>query len=151
MNAIELLRNDHSLVKSLFSKFDRAAKTDHQAKYDAFVQIRRELQVHSRAEEQIFYPAVKATNGEGQRLISNAVQEHGRIDLLLTEISRLKPTDSRFDENVETLMENVDHHVEEEEGEIFQFAEENFSEQQLGELGQQIERRKHSLDQEMAA
>ena len=48
-------------------------------------------------------------------------------------------------------MENVDHHVEEEEGEIFQFAEENFSEQQLGELGQQIERRKQSLDQEMAA
>jgi hemerythrin superfamily protein len=131
--------------------FDRAAKTDRQASYEIFVQIRRELQVHSKAEEQIFYPAVKAMNGNGQRLIVRALQEHGRIDLLLTEISRLKPTDPRFDETFETLMENVDHHVEEEEGEIFQFAEENFSEQQLAELGLQIERRKHSLDQEMAA
>jgi hemerythrin-like domain-containing protein len=69
----------------------------------------------------------------------------------MTQISRLKPTDKNFDEKMETLIESVDHHIEEEEGEIFRFAEENCTEEQLDELGQLIEERKRTLDQQMAA
>ena len=151
MNVLKILKKDHSNVQNLFGKFDRAGKSAYEKKADLFEKIRRELQLHSRAEAEIFYPALKAMNGEGRRLVSEAVKEHNDIDELLTQISRLKPTDKNFDEKVETLIENVDHHVEEEEGEIFRFAEENYSADQLEELGQQIEKRKKTLDQLMAA
>jgi hemerythrin superfamily protein len=151
MYVLKLLKKDHSTLQSLFSKFDRSGKSSHEKRGELFVQIRRELQIHSRAEEEIFYPALKALNDDGRRLVSEALKEHKDIDGLLTQISRLKPTDKNFDEKMETLIENVDHHVEEEEGEIFRFAEENCSEEQLEQLGQQIEERKKRLDQQMAA
>jgi hemerythrin superfamily protein len=118
---------------------------------DLLAQIRRELQIHSRVEEQIFYPALKALNGEGRRLASQALEEHRDIDALLTQIARLKLTDTNFEDRFEALVENVDHHIEEEEGEIFQFAEENCSQEQLEELGAQIDHRRRILDQQLAA
>ena len=151
MNVLKLLKKDHSAVQSLFSKFDRSGKASHEKKGELFVQIRRELQIHSRAEAEIFYPALKASSDDGRRLVSEALKEHKEIDELLTQISRLKATDKNFEEKMETLIENVDHHVEEEEGEIFRFAEENCSAEQLEQLGLQIEDRKKSLDQQMAA
>ena len=151
MNALKLLKKDHSTVQSLFGKFDRTGKSAHEKKDELFVQIRRELQLHSRAEEEIFYPALKALNGDGRTLVSEALKEHREIDQLLIQISRLKASDKNSDEKMEVLIENVDHHVSEEEGEIFQFAEENCSEEELEELGREIERRKRALDQQMAA
>jgi len=151
MNVLELLKEDHSNVKSLFEKFDRTDKSSQEKKTELFEKMRRELKLHSRAEEEIFYPALKALNGEGRRLVSEALKEHRDVDELLTQISRLKPCDKNFDDKMETLIENVDHHVQEEEGEIFRFAEENCSEGQLEELGQQIEDRKKTLGQQMAA
>jgi len=150
MNVLELLKEDHSNVESLFEKYDQTGKSSQEKKTELFEKIRRELQIHSRAEEEIFYPALKALNGEGRRLVSEALKEHRDVDELLTQISRLKPCDKNFDDKMETLIENVDHHVQEEEGEIFRFAEENCSEGQLEELGQQIEDRKKTLGQ-MAA
>ena len=151
MNVLELLKEDHSNVESLFEKYDRTGKSSQEKKTELFEKIRRELQIHSRAEEEIFYPALKALNGEGRRLVSEALKEHRDVDELLTQISRLKPCDKNFDDKMETLIENVGHHVQEEEGEIFRFAEENCSEGQLEELGQQIEDRKKTLNQQMAA
>ena len=152
MNVLKLLKKDHSSVKSLFRKFSRTGRSSHDRKTALFEQIRRELQIHSRAEEEIFYPALKAVNGaESRKLVSEALKEHKQVDELLTQISRLKPADKNFDEKIETLFESVDHHVEEEEGEIFQFAEEKFSEEQLEDIGRQIEERKKTLDRLMAA
>jgi len=151
MNVLKMLKKDHSTVQALFGKFDRTGKSAHDKRNELFIKIRRELQLHSRAEEEIFYPALKALNGEGRNLVSEALKEHKDIDELLTQISRLKPTDKNFEEKMEMLIENVDHHVEEEEGEIFQFAEENCSEEQLEDLGRQMDERKKTLDQQMAA
>jgi len=151
MNALKLLKKDHSIMRGLFGKFDRSGKSSHEKKAELFAEIRREWQIQSKAEEEIFYPALKALNGEGRRLVAEALKEHKDIDVLLTQISRLKPADRHFDEKMETLIENVDQHVEEEEGEIFRFAEENCSEEWLEELGRQVEQRKNILDRQMAA
>jgi hemerythrin-like domain-containing protein len=114
--------------------------------------MRRELQIHSRAEQEIFYPAIKAMNGtESRKLVTDALKEHKDVDELLTQISRLKPTDKSFDENIETLFEYVDHHIEYEEGEIFQFVAENYSEEDLNDIGKQIEERKRTLGRQLAA
>jgi hemerythrin superfamily protein len=151
MNALNLLKHDHASVKALISRFDSSRKTDVDTRIDLFSQIRRELQVHSRVEEEIFYPALKALNGEGRSIVSNAIKEHAEMDHLLIRISRFNRMDQNFDEAFEALVESLNHHVEEEEGEIFRFAEENFSEQQLEDIGWQIEDRKRSLGRQMAA
>ncbi len=151
MNVLKLLKKDHSNVQSLFGQFDQTGKSSHEKKGELFEKIKRELQIHSRAEEEIFYPALKSLNGEGRRLVSEALRENRDIDELLTRISRLTLADKNFDEKMETLIETVDHHVEEEEGEIFRFAEENCSQEELEELGRQIEERKKIIDQQMAA
>jgi len=152
MNVLKILKSDHSAVRSLFNKYSRTGKSSHEKRLELFERIRRELQIHSRAEEEIFYPAVKAKNGaESRKLVSEALKEHKDVDELLTQISRLKPTDKNFDEKMETLFENVDHHVEQEEGEIFQFVEENCSEEELNDIGMQVEERKKALDRQLAA
>jgi hemerythrin superfamily protein len=151
MNAINLLKKDHALIKSLFGRFDRAGKLEFDKRSDLFEQIRRELQIHSRAEEEIFYPALKALNGEGRSLALQAINDHRDVDQLLMQISRLNLRNKNFDEKFEALAESVDRHVDEEEGEIFRFAEENCSEQELEDLGRQIQERKRFLDRQLAA
>ena len=151
MNVLKLLREDHSKMQNLFEKFDLIGNFSYEKKGELFEKIRRELQIHSRAEEEVFYPAIKAFNGDGRRLVSEALKDHRDVDELLTRISRLKTADKNFDIKMEELIENVDHHVAEEEGEIFRFAEENCSEDQLEDLGRQIENRKKTLDRLMAA
>src|SRR4030095_13289385 len=88
MNALRLLKKDHSTVRSLFGKFDRMTKTAHEKRSELFVQIRRELQLHSRAEEEIFYSAIKALKTEGRDMVSEALKEHRDIDQLLIQLSR---------------------------------------------------------------
>src|SRR4029453_8539429 len=150
MNALNLLKKDHASVGTLFGRFERTGKTDLEKRNDLLAQIRREIQIHLRAEEEIFYPALKALNGEGRQLVSQALNDHKDINDLLTQISRLKLTAKNFDDRFEALIESVDHHVEEEEGEIFRFAEENCSEQELEDLGGQIQERKQFLDRQRA-
>ncbi len=151
MNALKLLSEDHSRVQNLFESLDGIDKSSYEKKSELFEKIRRELQIHFRAEEEIFYPALKAFNGEGRRLVSEEIKEHKDVAELLTRISRLKTADKNFEDKMEALIEQVDRHVAEEEGEIFRFAKENCSEDQLEELGRQIENRKKTLDQQMAA
>ena len=151
MNALNLLKKDHESVRTLFSRFERTSNTDLEGRHDLPAQIRSEIQIHSRSEEEIFYPALKALNGEGRQLVSQALNDHKDINDLLTQISRLKRTAKNFDDRFEALFEIVDQHVEEEEGEIFRFAEENCSEQELEDLGRQIQERKRVLDRQLAA
>ena len=149
MNALELLRKDHSFVRDLFNQFEHITAPEKRA--DKFAQIRRELYLHCRAEEEIFYPALKAMDGDGPRLVLAAIKEHQEIDDLLMRASRLKLHNKGFDSQFETLTELVDTHLAQEEGEIFRFAEENCSPKQLEEIGAEIDARRRTLDQEMAA
>jgi hemerythrin superfamily protein len=151
MHALKLLNEDHSIVRILFERLEGTEKAAHEKKNDLFAEIRRELQIHLKGEEEIFYPALKALNGGGWNLVSEALKQHKDIEQLLTQISRLKPSDRNYDEKIEMLIESVDRHFEGEEGEIFRFAEENCSLEQLEDLGRQIEERKKILDEQMAA
>jgi hemerythrin superfamily protein len=151
MNVLSLLKKDHDTVKALFAKFDRTGRTDYDRKWELFDDIRRELMVHSKAEEEIFYPALKALNGDGRKLVTRAVKEHRDVDELILQIARLDPVDEKFDDRVAALMEDVDHHIEEEEGQIFQFAKENCPEQELEEMGVEVEKRKSAIERQLAA
>jgi hemerythrin superfamily protein len=151
MNVLKVLKKDHLTVKSLYSKFDRTGRSSVEKRGELFEQIRRELLIHAQAEQEIFYPMIKAFDDKGRYLIVDAQAEHREIDQVLMQITRLRVQDPRFSEKMETLMDLVDHHFEEEEGQIFQFAEENCPTAQLEAAGTAMEERKRVLERELAA
>ena len=151
MDVLSVLKQDHETIKDLFSKFESAPKAAHDKKIALFEQIRFELTIHSKAEEEVFYPAVKAFDGEGRKLVTRALQEHKQVDDLLTQISRMSAADDRFDDKVLALIEDADHHIVEEEGKIFQFAKENCPPEQLDEMAIEVEKRKRARERQLAA
>lgn len=151
-DAIDLLKADHAAVKKMFAQEEKAAKHDGhgrhegQEKQDIFNQIRAALTVHATIEEEIFYPAVKKARSENvKHEVHEAYEEHKQIKSLLGEIARITSADETYDMKIKVLKENVEHHVKEEEGEMFPEAKEFLGEKRLVELGGQLEARKAAL------
>lgn len=118
-DAIALLIADHKRVKALFKKFETVHKKDTSAeKATLATQVCEELKVHTRLEEEIFYPAVRAALSADD-LLDEAEVEHASAKELIDQLERMTPKDALFDAKVKVLGEYVDHHVKEEEGELF--------------------------------
>jgi hemerythrin-like domain-containing protein len=145
MKATKLLEQDHKAVKNLFSKFEKAGEKAYKVKKQIFDQIKQDLEIHAQIEEEIFYPAVRGTeDSDAQDLIAEALEEHEGIKALLEEISDMEPDDTEYDSKVADLREEVEHHVEEEQSEIFEVAEDQLG-NRLEELGEELEERKEAL------
>jgi len=145
MEAIALLKKDHAAVKVLFEKFE-VAGDDEQTRQSLFDQIDAQLDVHATIEEQIFYPAVREVRSEEAKdMVLEALEEHKVLKTLLEEIAALTPADDEFDAKMKVLRENVEHHVEEEEKEMFPEAQKQLSEKVRNELGSRMETRKDEL------
>lgn len=148
MNAIEMLIHEHEEVANMFDELentneDQITTADIntptvQARIDLFRKLKNALTLHTRAEEQVFYPALENFD-ETRDLIAEAYREHGEVDQLLEEISGLNPTDEQWLDKIIELRANVEHHVAEEEDELFPQVEELFDEQKLQQLGAQME------------
>ena len=146
MEATSLLKKDHAKVKALFKKFEEAGDRAGQTKQRLFNEIKVELDAHAAVEEEMFYPAMqKVRSNETQDLVLEAIEEHKVVKTLLEEISDLTPEDEKFDAKMKVLQENVEHHADEEEKEMFPQAEEHLSEERRAELGEQMESRKEAL------
>jgi hemerythrin superfamily protein len=145
MDAIALLKADHRKVKELFRNYEAAGTRAYQKKKSIADEICTEISLHSRLEEELFYPAVKAhTDKDGQDLLAEAVEEHHVVATLIDELRALEPRDERFDAKLSVLMENIEHHIEEEEGELFPEAKEVLGDA-LTHLGSRIQQRKEQL------
>jgi len=117
-NAIELLKKDHRTVSALFKQFEETEEDDE--KVALAQQICTELSIHAEAEEKIFYPAAReALDEESEDLVDEAAVEHRSLKMLIAEIDGSSPDDQLFDANVKVLKEYVEHHVKEEEQEMF--------------------------------
>ncbi|MBZ2206623.1 hemerythrin domain-containing protein [Massilia soli] len=117
-DAIALLIEDHKKVKDLFEKFDKLSDRSKVNKKKIADQICLELTVHAQVEEEIFYPAVRAPIKD-EDLMDEAVVEHASAKELIAQISEMDPGDDLYDAKVKVLSEQIEHHVEEEEGEMF--------------------------------
>jgi hemerythrin-like domain-containing protein len=148
MKATMLLKKDHSTVSGLFKEFDRLGESAFKGRRDLFNQIRIELEVHARIEEELFYPELEKVS-EAADLVKEAYREHQMVKDLLVEIRRLDPKDDDYVAKVEVLRENVEHHVEEEEGEIFPLAKKHLSTERLEKMGDQLEARRDELMKQM--
>jgi hemerythrin superfamily protein len=117
MDALELLQEDHKLVMELFKKAGEAR--DEKEKRKIFREIYKELEMHARIEETVFYPAMQE-NDELKEMVLEALQEHKQVKALLREIKNLKAGSEKFEPKLQVLLDNVQHHAEEEEeGKMF--------------------------------
>lgn len=145
MDAIELLKADHKKVKGLFREFEQAGERAYKTKQRIAEQVFHELEVHSRIEEEIFYPAVKERRvAEGAELVAESIEEHHVVDVLINELKALDPEHEQYEAKFTVLTENVEHHIEEEEGEMFPAVREKMG-KELDALGQKMEARKKEL------
>ena len=141
MNAIELLKADHDKVDRLFQKVKATEEGEHK---ELFEKIREELEVHTHIEETIFYPAIKE-NPELEDIVLEGIEEHHQAKMFLRELSGLVEDSEKFEPKLKVLMEDVEHHVMEEEGEMFKMCEEQFDSSALEELGTQMEEEKKNF------
>lgn len=143
MDAITLLKDDHDNVRKLFKRFEEAGDNAHATKRDIVAKIIEELTVHAYIEEELFYPTVKGLEpqGEGEEpeeLVKEAEEEHAQVKTLLAELEGMSPEDEYFDAKVTVVIDNVRHHAEEEEDEMFPKVREAMGRNELQELGQRM-------------
>ncbi|MBS2965697.1 hemerythrin domain-containing protein [Actinocrinis puniceicyclus] len=143
MDAIVLLKDDHKTVEKLFKQYEKAAKQGHEgqnakAKADLVAEMIQELTTHTFIEEEIFYPAAKAAAPDTKDHVLESVEEHHMVAWLLSELGGLDPQDESFDAKVTVLMENVRHHVKEEEEDWFPTVRAAMGRKLLQDLGEQM-------------
>lgn len=148
MNAIKLLTEDHNKVRKLFGKVK--ASDSNSEKNKLFKQIKQELEVHTHIEEKIFYPKVRE-NKEIKDIVMESLQEHHQVDVLMREIENLSDDSEKLEPKMKVLMEDVEHHAQEEEGEMFPKVEKNFSDSELEKLGEKLEQEKENYKKSNAA
>ena len=144
MDAVSVLKQDHDTVKGLFEQFERASDTSR--KQAILEQIFTELEIHTAIEEQVFYPSACREAPEVEEIVREGVEEHHVVDALMGEIRAMSPTDDQWEPKAVVLIENVRHHIEEEEGELFPKLREQLDGQRLAELGRELERAKEQQD-----
>jgi len=146
-NATALLEADHEAVTKLFKQFKTASdKHDHNKQEMIVDEIIAALTVHATIEEEIFYPAVKKARAQHIKdEVREAYEEHAQIKVLLAALGKLTPEDESYEAKVKVLKEDVEHHVKEEEGEMFPDAEKFLGKERLELLGNQLANRREEL------
>ncbi|RZL30569.1 MAG: hemerythrin domain-containing protein [Rubrivivax sp.] len=143
-DAVKLLTADHKEVKGLFKAYEKLVKdeADSGEKHALALQICAMLTVHATIEEEIFYPAAREALGEDEDLVDEAAVEHASAKDLIAQIEDGSPDDPLFDAKVKVLGEYIDHHVKEEEGEMFKKVGKSLD---LDALGEELAARKAEL------
>ena len=149
-DAIALLKKDHATVKKLFEQEEGAKQAA--ANVKVFNEINAALEVHATIEEELFYPAVKKAKSEHVKdEVREGYEEHKQIKSLLAQISSITPADETYNMKIKVLKEDVEHHVKDEEGEMFPDAKKFLGEARLMELGAELEARKQQLEKHPAS
>lgn len=138
MDAIALITDDHKTVENLFQRYEKLDGGSPQQKKQLAEQIVRELAIHAAIEEQVFYPSVRREIPETNQEVLQALEEHHLVKVELSEIEDLNPGDERFDAKMKVLMENVRHHVEEEEEKILMRIANELTPEQRESIGDQL-------------
>jgi hemerythrin superfamily protein len=147
MNAIELLKADHDKVDLLFQKVKATEESKHHA---LFEKIKEELEIHTHIEETIFYPKIKE-EPELEDIVLEGIEEHHQAKIFLRELADLADDSEKFEPKLKVLMEDIEHHVMEEEGEMFPKVQELFDEAMLDELGAQMQEEKQKFKKSYSA
>jgi hypothetical protein len=141
MNALTLLKADHDKMRKLLEELETTTERGVKTRQELFATIKGELTVHETIEEDIFYPALMEM-AKTRDITLESYEEHHVVDLLMAELENLDVADEHWGAKAKVMQENVEHHMGEEEGEMFQKARQVFDKDELELLGTRMERRK---------
>jgi hemerythrin superfamily protein len=142
MDAISLLTDDHRTVEQLFKRFEKTSDRATVERRRIVDEIIRELSIHAEIEETIFYPAVRESVPPSEEMVLESLEEHHVVKWVLSELDGMPADAERFEAKVTVLIENVRHHVEEEESELFPKVRRALSRTALDEMGEAMARAK---------
>lgn len=137
-DAIVLLKKDHQEIRKVFSDFQKAGDGAHKTKGDLVDRMIELLTVHTYIENEVMYPRVRDLLPEVEDEVLESYEEHHVADLLVLELASMKPEDERFTAKTTVLIENVTHHIEEEEEEWFPKVREGLGRKTLQEIGAEM-------------
>src|ERR1041384_7382594 len=138
MDPFELLKTDHRKVEQLFSQLESASGKQ---KIQVFEQIKTELELHTHIEEKIFYPALEEPE-ETHDLALEAYEEHAVVKDLLKQLGKARTANDEWEAQAKVLQENVEHHVQEDENELFKKASKVLSREEIETLGEEMQAEK---------
>jgi hypothetical protein len=141
MDALKLLKDDHDRVKKMLNDLDETTERADKTRTEGLAKLKRDLSIHEVIEEEIFYPAMKE-HAEAKDIVLEAYEEHDVVNIIMTEIEQTPTDDETWKAKFTVMKENLEHHIEEEEGEMFDKAREIFDAQTLESLGERMQARK---------
>lgn len=141
MDAFELLKSDHEKVAGILEKIEGTTERALKTREELFTQLKTELDIHAEVEEKIFYPVLEKAD-ESRDITLEAFEEHRLVKQLLSELEAEAKDDEKWTAKFTVLKEQVEHHVEEEEGEMFKKARKVLSKEEIEELGTRMEKAK---------
>ncbi|HEY3450637.1 MAG TPA: hemerythrin domain-containing protein [Myxococcales bacterium] len=142
MDALTLLAQDHKAVDRLFKRFEATDEDDSKLRRELVDRMIAELSRHAAIEEALFYPAVREAVPDEEDQVLESLEEHHIVKWTLDELRNLAPDAERFEAKVTVLMENVRHHVQEEESEVFPKLRKALGPVRLRQLGDRLTRAK---------
>jgi iron-sulfur cluster repair protein YtfE (RIC family) len=142
MNVFALLKADHEKVAEMMETLEETTERAVKGRDDLFTRLKAELDLHAQIEEEIFYPTLKEAE-ETRDITFEAYEEHRLVKQLLSELEAEPKDTEEWTAKFTVLKENVEHHVEEEEGEMFKQARQVLSKEEIETLGDRVQQAKH--------
>ena len=150
MDAMSLLKEDHEKVKKILAELESTTERGVKTREELFTKVKQDLVVHEAIEEEIFYPALKE-HPKTKEIALEGYQEHHVVDTVMAEIEGVAYDDEKWGAKFKVMKENLEHHIEEEEGEMFKQAKQVFDEDELAQLGKSMLARKEELIRQQAS
>ena len=144
MDALQLLTEDHDHVKKMLEELDDTTERAIKTREQTFAKLESELEVHEAIEEEIFYPALKE-HSKTRDIALEGYEEHHVVDTVIAEMGDVPVSDETWTAKFAVMKENLEHHIEEEEQDMFPKARKVFDQQELDELGERMATRKEAL------
>jgi iron-sulfur cluster repair protein YtfE (RIC family) len=146
VNALKLLKDDHDRVKKMLEELDGTTERAVKTREEGLAKLKADLVVHEAIEEEIFYPALRE-HAEAKEIVLEAYEEHDVVDTVMAEIEKTPYDDETWKAKFTVMKENLEHHIEEEEGEMFEQARDLFDRETLEDLGERMRARKQELQE----
>jgi len=146
MDAISLLKTDHDRVKKMLDEGESTTERGVKTRTELLETLKRELTIHERIEEEIFYPALKE-HPKARDIVLEGYEEHHVVDEIMGELERTDVTDETWGAKFKVMKENIEHHIEEEEGEMFKNARQILDRDELEALGARMAELKEAAKQ----
>jgi hypothetical protein len=138
MDAIALLKEDHEKAKKLMNELEQTTERGVKTREEKWTKLLKELTIHENIEEEIFYPALHQ-HPKLKEIVLEALEEHHLVDEIVEQLKDTPFDDEHWSAKFKVTKENVEHHIEEEEGPMFSKVRQVFSKEELEELGSRME------------